>query len=145
MIPSFFPPLRLPARFSVVTCFSRQTHPGWKRRGPAPLCPAAPQRCPAGAGGTDALSPGPGGHRVAGAPVRGFPRVSDSFQCGTYLHAPGGVPQTSVRPHLDGSVAQLLRQLQHPRVVGNGLIEVPLRVVRAAQVAVRPRLLAPIL
>lgn len=69
MIPSFFPSLCLPA---VVTCFSRQTHPGWKRRGPAPLCPAAPQRCPAGAGGTDALSPGPGGHRVAGAPVRRF-------------------------------------------------------------------------
>lgn len=53
--------------------------------------------------------------------------------------------QTGVRPHLDGSVAHLLRQLQHPRVVGNGLVEVPLRVVRAAQVAVSPRLLSPIL
>lgn len=75
----------------------------------------------------------------------GVPRMADSFQCHTYLHAPGSVPQTSVCPHLDGSVAQLLRQLQHPRVVGNGLIEVPLRVVRAAQVAVGPRLLPPIL
>lgn len=63
----------------------------------------------------------------------------------TYLHAAGSVPQTSVRPHLDGFVAHLLRQLQHPRVVGNGLVEVPLGVVRAAQVAVRPRLLSPVL
>lgn len=71
--------------------------------------------------------------------------MADSFRCHTYLHAAGSVPQTSVRPHLDGSVSQFLRQLQHPRVVGNRLIEVPLRVVRAAQVAVSPRLLAPIL
>lgn len=43
--------------------FSRRTHPGWRKPGPAPLCPAAPERFPAGAGGTDALAPGPGGHR----------------------------------------------------------------------------------
>lgn len=41
----------------------RQTHPGWKRRGPEPLGPAAPERFPAGAGDAGELSPGPGGHR----------------------------------------------------------------------------------
>lgn len=131
--------------FSVVTCFSRQTHPGLKRHGPAPLCPAAPERFPTGTGGTGGLAPGPGGHRVAGTLVTRSHRMLDSFKCHTYLHAPGSVPQASIRPHLDGSVALLLRQLQHARMVGNGLVKVPLRVVGAAQVAVRPRLLAPIL
>lgn len=62
----------------------------------------------------------------------------------TDLHAPRGVPQAGVRPHLDGPVGQLLPQLQHSAVVGHGLVEVPLRVVGAAQVAVRPRLLAAV-
>lgn len=62
----------------------------------------------------------------------------------THLHASGSVAQTGVGPHLDGSVALLLRQLQHPCVVRYGLVEVPLRVERAAQVAVGPRLLAPV-
>lgn len=50
--------------------------------------------------------------------------------------------QAGVRPHLDGSVALLLRQLQHARVVRHSLVEVPLGVVGAAQVAVCPGLLA---
>lgn len=66
-------------------------------------------------------------------------------QIQTDLHAPGGVPQTCVRPHLDGSVVQLLRQLQHLRVVGYGLVELPLRMVGTAQVAVRSGLLTPVL
>lgn len=53
--------------------------------------------------------------------------------------------QPGVRPHLDGSVALLLSQLQHPRVIRYRLVEVPLRVVGAAQVAVRPRLLTLVL
>lgn len=52
--------------------------------------------------------------------------------------------QAGVRPHLDGSVALLLRQLQHTRMVGHSLVEVPLGVVGAAQVAVRSGLLAPV-
>lgn len=63
----------------------------------------------------------------------------------TDLHAAGGVAQPGVRPHLDGSVALLLSQLQHPRVIRYRLVEVPLRVVGAAQVAVRPRLLTLVL
>lgn len=37
-----------------------QTYPCWTRLGPELLCPAAPDRFPAGAGGTDGPSPGPG-------------------------------------------------------------------------------------
>lgn len=62
----------------------------------------------------------------------------------SHLHAAGSVAQASVRPHLDGSVALLLRQLQHTRVVGHGLVKVPLGVVGAAQVAVGSGLLAPV-
>lgn len=52
--------------------------------------------------------------------------------------------QASVRPHLDGSVALLLRQLQHTSVVRHSLVKVPLGVVGAAQVAVGSSLLAPV-
>lgn len=108
-------------------------------------CPAAPQRSPAGAGGADGPSPGPedgnnrfNSHSEGTEPQKPPLVLSD-------LHAPGGVAQAGVRPHLDGSVAQLLGQLQDSRVVRDGLVEVPLGVVGAAQVAVGPRLLPPVL
>lgn len=63
----------------------------------------------------------------------------------TNLHASGSVTQTSICPHLDRSVALLLCQLQHSCMVRYGLVEVPLRVVGTAQVAVGSRLLTPVL
>ena len=52
--------------------------------------------------------------------------------------------QPGVGPHLEGPLLQLPGQLQHAGVVGHGLVEVPLGVVGAAQVAVRPGLLPPV-
>lgn len=115
------------------------------RPGPEPLCPAAPGRFLAGVGGTDEPSPGPGNHRK-NKHYSCLP-VNHDFNDWIYtnLHASGSVPQSSICPHLDGSVALLLCQLQYSCMVRYGLIEVPLRVVGAAQVAVCPCLFTPVL
>lgn len=63
----------------------------------------------------------------------------------TNLHAAGRVAQTGICSHLDGSVFNVLCQIKHSRVEGDGLIKVTLSVVRTAQVAVRSCFLAAIL
>lgn len=63
----------------------------------------------------------------------------------TNLHASGGVPETSICPHLNCSVSELLGQLQNSRMVRYGLVKVPLGVVSTAQVAVCSCLLTLVL
>lgn len=146
-----------------------QTYPGWTTLGPVPLCPAAPERFLAGVGGTAAPSPGPDNHsdnyimipiylshcsqrnkackNIAIFLCNLALRLTVSLKMcfSTNLHASGSVPQTSICSHFDGSVCQLLCQLQDSCMVGYGLVKVPLRVVGTAQIAVRSRLLTTVL